>query len=74
MKKSSLHGLLMVACCIVPMLAFIVLLPLVKANASGFNWTWLLFLLCPLMHLLMMRGMGENKCHENKKKENETTE
>ena len=40
-----------------------------SANFSGGNFSWLLFLLCPLMHLFMMKGMckkdneDNNDCH-----------
>jgi len=74
-KKGFLAGLLMMACCIVPLLALAAFLPQIKstASASGFNWSWLIMLACPLMHILMMKGMmghGES-CHgkENKKEQ-----
>jgi len=73
-KKGLLHGLLMLACCLIPVLAVVAFLPQLKSSASGFNWTWLLFLACPLMHIFMMRGMhakGES-CHEHKKEALET--
>lgn len=72
-KKGLLHGLLMMACCIFPMILLAAFLPQLKTAAanssSGLNWTWLILLLCPLMHILMMKGMhgmGES-CHDNKK-------
>ncbi|NLI93294.1 MAG: DUF2933 domain-containing protein [Peptococcaceae bacterium] len=64
MKKKGLHGLLMMACCIVPMIAVLAFLPQIRSTASGLNWTWLFILLCPLMHIFMMKGMmGEKSCH-----------
>ncbi len=64
-KKGIIHGLLMMACCIVPMLALLAFLPQIKNAASGFNWSWLMLLLCPLMHIFMMKGMLGKKesCH-----------
>jgi len=73
-KKGLLHGLLMLACCLIPMLALFAFLPQIKSNTAGFNWSWLFFLACPLMHILMMRGMhgkGEN-CHSGKKEGEQT--
>lgn len=66
-KKGLLHGLLMMACCIVPMLALAAFLPQIKGAASGFKWSWLFFLACPLMHIFMMKGLlGSGKsCHGN---------
>ncbi len=71
-KKGFLHGLLMMACCIVPMLLLVAFLPQLKTpaanSASGFNWIWLIILLCPLMHIFMMKAMhgkGES-CHDRK--------
>lgn len=72
-QKGFLHGLLMMACCIVPMLALVVFLPQIKGAASGFNWSWLFILACPLMHIFMMKGMHEKgeSCHgkENENKQ-----
>lgn len=74
-KKGFLSGLLMMACCIVPMLALVAFLPQIKsaASGSGFNWSWLFLLACPLMHIFMMKGMHGNgeSCHgkENEKKQ-----
>lgn len=74
-KKGFFHGLLMMACCIVPMIALLAFLPQIKNSAVGFNWSWLFLILCPVMHILMMNGMNGNKenCHskesENKQKD-----
>lgn len=70
-KKGFLQVLLMMACCIIPLLALVAFLPQIKNAASGFNWSWLFILACPLMHIFMMKGMhgkGES-CHD-KGKEN----
>jgi len=66
-KKGFLHGLMMMACCIVPIIALLAFSPLLRGNGSGFNWSWLFILLCPLMHIFMMKGMMGNKgsCHGN---------
>ncbi|ATW28042.1 DUF2933 domain-containing protein [Candidatus Formimonas warabiya] len=64
-KKGFLHSLLMMACCILPMLGLILLAPQLKAAATKFDYSWLFLLACPLVHLFMMRGMrgkGES-CH-----------
>ena len=64
MKKEerafSWRGLLMLACCIVP-IAIIAIILLGRGGFSG--GAWLIFLLCPLMHLFMMRGMTHGHSH-----------
>jgi hypothetical protein len=61
------HTLLMLACCLVPLLAlgaiFLFKLPVSQVLYFG------LILLCPLSHLLMMRGMmhGEGHSHESQR-------
>ena len=51
------HTLMMIACCLTPIGAILLL------NLSGYKGTgsYLVFLLCPLMHLFMMRGMGKEQ-------------
>jgi peptidoglycan/LPS O-acetylase OafA/YrhL len=51
------HMLMMVACCLAPIGAVFLL------NLSGYEGaaSYLIFLLCPLMHLFMMKGMGHKK-------------
>lgn len=73
-KKGFLHGLLMMVCCLVPMLALLLFLPQIKGATSGFNWSWAFLLLCPLMHIFMMKGMhGKgDSCHGNEKEAKET--
>jgi hypothetical protein len=56
MKKS--HLLLMLLCCLIP-LAGIAAIALFRVPASSVLYFGLV-LLCPLMHLLMMRSMGHN--------------
>lgn len=57
------HALLMVLCCIIPIVLFWVLL------AEGFdaNSVWVIALLCPIMHIFMMRGAHEHGRHEEPK-------
>ena len=51
------HMLMMLACCLAPVGAILLL------QISGYDGVanYLVFLLCPLMHLFMMKGMGHNK-------------
>lgn len=48
------HMLLMLVCCLAPLGMIVFLQQNGNANAAGY----LLFLLCPILHLVMMRGMG----------------
>ncbi len=61
----KLHFGLMVLVCLIPV-AVILTLPALGVNLSDGAW-YLLFLLCPATHLLMMRymhGLGHTKIHE----------
>lgn len=51
------HMLMMLACCLAPIGAVFLL------NLSGYEGAanYLLFLLCPLMHLFMMKGLLHKK-------------
>lgn len=51
------HMLLMLVCCLAPLAAILLL------KQSGYEGaaSYLVFLLCPLMHLFMMKGMGRKK-------------
>lgn len=59
------HALLMIACCAVP-LALIAAVTLFRIDLGGIGY-WAILLLCPLMHLFMMRGMhnhgADRACH-----------
>jgi hypothetical protein len=65
------HGLMMILCCLIPILIFAGL-PLF--GIKGGLLSGLIFLLCPLMHIgmmFMMRKNGHNgSCHDNSQKEN----
>ncbi len=55
-KGMSKHMLIMVLCCVIPLVTLGVLW------AIGVSGSYLIFgviLLCPLLHILMMRGMGK---------------
>ncbi len=61
MKK---HGLMMLLCCLIP----IILVPIVLI--SGRSVSSLIFLLCPILHIGMMMGMrksgkGGHSCHSS---------
>ncbi|MBI4992681.1 MAG: DUF2933 domain-containing protein [Candidatus Magasanikbacteria bacterium] len=50
-------------------LAAIILLPKFFPSLSGNNFIWLIFLLCPLMHIFMMKG-GHGEGHNHGGDEN----
>ncbi len=49
------HGLLMVVCCGVPLVLIVVLSILGIVGSWGY---YALILLCPIIHFLLIRGMG----------------
>jgi len=51
------HGLLMMLCCLLPII-IIGLLPII--GFQSFSWSWAFFLLCPLMHVGMMFFMKDH--------------
>lgn len=64
---NSKHTFIMLLCCLVPLAAFFLVSVLgIPLNSLA---TFALILMCPLMHILMMRGMGghdhqgEAPCH-----------
>ncbi len=67
-SASSKHTMIMALCCLVPLAAiFMVSVLGIPLTSLG---TVALVLLCPLMHVLMMRGMGHSgargqPCHES---------
>ncbi len=60
------HMLMMLVCCLAPLGAILLL------KLSGYEGaaSYLVLLLCPLMHLFMMRGMGHK--HQEPANENNT--
>lgn len=54
----SKHALLMLACCLVP-LALLGAVYFARVDLGGVL-PFAIILLCPLMHILMMRGMGHD--------------
>lgn len=48
------HGLMMVLCCLIP-IVIIGALPLI--GMENISWAWMFFLLCPIMHVGMMLFM-----------------
>lgn len=72
MNKKFLHFLMM-ACCILPLIAVLLYAPQLKSNLSGSNLSWLIILICPLMHIVMMKFMpcskNDKKCHDDDKNE-----
>ncbi|MGI9951757.1 DUF2933 domain-containing protein [Moorellaceae bacterium AZ2] len=66
------HGLLMLLGCGLMMVAVFFLLARGAATSdstSGGSWAWLLFLLCPLMHLFMMGGHNHSECQHGEQKD-----
>lgn len=61
----SRHALLMVLCCAIP-LALIAGIAIFRIDVGGIG-TWAVLLLCPLLHLVLMRGMHSQgkgqSCH-----------
>tara|TARA_Y100001933_G_C18961205_1_gene548254 strand:+ start:124 stop:372 length:249 start_codon:yes stop_codon:yes gene_type:complete len=51
------HGLLMILCCLLPIM-LIGALPLL--GFENMSWSWAIFLLCPLMHVGMMFFMKDH--------------
>ncbi|MHB1420308.1 MAG: DUF2933 domain-containing protein [Bacillota bacterium] len=73
MNQKKGHGLWMLVGCLIPIAAILVYSYLSKGgsfNFRGQGYASLLFLLCPLMMLFMMRGMHGHggsgaDCHDN---------
>lgn len=60
------HGLLMMLCCLAPILALMLFAPQLKNLSGGaLNLSWLILLACPLMHIGMMFFMRDKggSCH-----------
>lgn len=50
-KMGIKHGVMMALCCLLPLL-IIMILPLI--GFKNISWSWIIFILCPLMHIGMM--------------------
>ncbi len=61
---SRKHIMIMLLCCLIPIVA-IVLIRVFGIPLNSIVYTGLL-LLCPLLHILMMRGMGKNESRSEK--------
>ena len=71
-KHGPLHGILMILCCLIPIAALLFFTPQLKNLIPGVNLSYLVILLCPLMHVLMMVFMRDkDSCHGDTKKEEE---
>ncbi|PRX19240.1 Protein of unknown function (DUF2933) [Orenia metallireducens] len=62
-KSHGGHGLMMLLCCLVMFGAFWFVGT--SQGGEGSSWSWLLFLLCPVMHIFMMKGMMGHKNDED---------
>lgn len=56
------HGLLMILCCMIPLALALTL----KYLGYGTVASYLVILLCPLMHFLMMRQRPNKETHEGR--------
>ena len=66
-KIKQNHFLLMIVCCLIPVVLIFGLLSIFKA--SGNYLFWAIILLCPLLHIFMMRGHKHNNPREREKSE-----
>lgn len=68
------HMVLMLLCCLIPIALFAGIRYFnIGTNGLG-RYSGILFLLCPLMHIFMMKGMmghGKDNCHGDKKQDDE---
>lgn len=56
-KGLSKHGLIMLLCCLIPLAILGILW---AVGVSGNYLVWGLLLLCPLLHIVIMRGTGKD--------------
>lgn len=69
--KGKNHSLLMLLCCLIPLIAIVVLPRLgIELGPIGRLAPYALFLICPIMHIGMMvfmfKGNKNQDCHEEK--------
>ena len=62
-KVKQNHFLVMVLCCAIPLISIWALSSLDVLGSWGY---YALFLICPLGHILMMRGMNHGDPHDMK--------
>lgn len=65
-QKIKQNHFLMIICCLIPVVLIVGLLSLFKG--SGNYLFWVMILLCPLLHILMMRGHNKHDGHNGKEK------
>lgn len=67
-KIKQNHLLMMALCCLVPIVLIVGWLALFRGSSD--YWFWLIILLCPVLHIWMMKGHRHNKSceHETDKK------
>ena len=53
------HSLMMVLCCAVPLVLLVIAVSFLGLSSSYVFW--FLFLLCPLLHYIMMKDMHKNE-------------
>ncbi|MTI48541.1 DUF2933 domain-containing protein [Sporosalibacterium faouarense] len=53
------HMLLMMIGCLIPVILIVALSKSGVVNLSG-GLYWIIFLICPIMHIFMMKGMHQN--------------
>lgn len=65
-KKQGKHSWLMMLCCLLPIIVLMTYGPQLK-DVGGMNLSWLVILICPIMHIGMMFFMKDkgDSCHGN---------
>ena len=63
-KIKQNHWLMMIICCIVPLIILIVAVYIFGLSSKYLFW--LVLLLCPIMHYFMMKDMHKGHSGENK--------
>lgn len=68
-KIKENHFLMMMLCCAIPISLIAGFIYLFKGNSDSL--VWLIFILCPLMHIWMMKGHKHGKSHTDQKNDEE---